>query len=125
MYNAKGDVIYVGKAKNLKKRVTSYFRANVDSRKTSSLVANITNIDVTLVNSDTEAFLLENNYIKKYREEYKSCFLHDHAFETIKSLQMLGVSQSIFSAGMQSDLEEASKQATFPCGPRISRCLRL
>ena len=49
---------------------------------------------------------LAQNYIKKYREEYKSCFLHDHAFETIKSLQMLGVSQSIFSAGMQSDLEE-------------------
>lgn len=49
---------------------------------------------------------LAQNYIKKYREEYKGCILHDHAFETIKSLKMLGVSQSIFSAGMQSDLEE-------------------
>jgi phosphoglycolate phosphatase len=49
---------------------------------------------------------LAQNYIKKYREEYQGCFLHDHAFETIKCLEMLGVSQSIFSAGMQSDLEE-------------------
>ena len=49
---------------------------------------------------------LAQNYIKKYRDKYKGCFLHDHTFTTVKSLKALGVSQSIFSAGMQSDLEE-------------------
>ena len=49
---------------------------------------------------------LAQNYIKKYRNEYKGCFLHDHTFKTVKSLKAFGVSQSIFSAGMQSDLEE-------------------
>ena len=50
MYNEQGDVIYVGKAKNLKNRVSSYFRKNVDNAKTRSLVANIASMDVTVVN---------------------------------------------------------------------------
>ena len=69
MYNAEGEVIYVGKAKNLKNRVSSYFRKNVDNSKTRSLVANIASMDVTVVNSETEAFLLENNFIKKYKKK--------------------------------------------------------
>ena len=78
MYNADEEVIYVGKAKNLKKRVSSYFRKQVDSAKTKALVAQIANIDVTVVNSETEAFLLENNFIKKYntaRSIFKNSFL--------------------------------------------------
>ena len=63
MYNQKQEVIYVGKAKNLKKRVSSYFRKNLDSIKTRSLVSQIQEMDVTVVNSEVEAFILENNYI--------------------------------------------------------------
>ncbi|MFC4699407.1 excinuclease ABC subunit UvrC [Glaciecola siphonariae] len=83
MYNAAKDVIYVGKAKNLKKRLTSYFRTNVDSTKTQTLVSHIAHIDVTLVSSETEAFLLENNYIKKYRPRYNVVLRDDKSYPFI------------------------------------------
>jgi len=70
MYNDRDEVIYVGKAKNLKKRVASYFRKNLDSIKTRSLVKQIADMDVTVVRSETEAFILENNFIKKYKPRY-------------------------------------------------------
>lgn len=83
MYNAQGDVIYVGKAKNLKKRVSSYFRMQVDNAKTRSLVSQIANMDVTVVNSETEAFLLENNFIKKYRPRYNVLLRDDKSYPFI------------------------------------------
>ena len=60
MYDAGGTVIYVGKAKDLKKRLSSYFRSNLVSRKTEALVALIHNIDVTVTHTETEALLLEH-----------------------------------------------------------------
>jgi excinuclease ABC subunit C len=83
MYDSAGKVIYVGKAKNLKKRVTSYFRKNVDSTKTQTLVKHIANIDITIVTSETEAFLLENNYIKKYRPRYNVVLRDDKSYPFI------------------------------------------
>ncbi|MFT6269086.1 MAG: excinuclease ABC subunit C [Alphaproteobacteria bacterium] len=83
MYDVRGDVIYVGKAKNLKKRVASYFRKTVDNVKTQTLVKNIVNMDVTLVSSETEAFLLENNYIKKYRPRYNVVLRDDKSYPFI------------------------------------------
>lgn len=83
MYNLKDEVIYVGKAKNLKNRVTSYFRKNVDSIKTRSLVKKIVNMDVTVVNSETEAFILENNYIKKYKPRYNVLLRDDKSYPFI------------------------------------------
>ena len=83
MYNARDEVIYVGKAKNLKKRVSSYFRKNVDSVKTQSLVTHIAKMDVTVVSSETEAFLLENNFIKKYRPRYNVVLRDDKSYPFI------------------------------------------
>lgn len=83
MYNEQGDVIYVGKAKNLKKRVASYFRLQVDNAKTRSLVSQIANMDVTVVNSETEAFLLENNFIKKYKPRYNVVLRDDKSYPFI------------------------------------------
>ena len=83
MYNAQEEVIYVGKAKNLKKRVSSYFRMNVDNAKTRSLVMQIANMDVTVVNSETEAFLLENNFIKKYKPRYNVVMRDDKSYPFI------------------------------------------
>lgn len=83
MYNDAEEVIYVGKAKNLKKRVSSYFRGNLDNNKTRALVAQIANIDVTVVNSETEAFLLENNFIKKYRPRYNVLLRDDKSYPFI------------------------------------------
>lgn len=83
MYSAQEEVIYVGKAKNLKKRVSSYFRTNVDNAKTRSLVSQIAHMDVTVVNSETEAFLLENNFIKKYKPRYNVVMRDDKSYPFI------------------------------------------
>lgn len=65
-----GNIIYVGKAKNLKRRVNSYFVGNDKPLKTLNLVENIEDFDYILTSSDTDAFLLENNLIKKYQPHF-------------------------------------------------------
>ena len=65
-----GRIIYVGKAKNLKSRVSSYFRKTVDRRKTEVLVSKIQDIKYIVVPTDEDALLLENNLIKKYKPRY-------------------------------------------------------
>ena len=68
--NNKDRVIYVGKAKNLKKRVRSYFTGKKSDEKTRSLVSNISRISVVLVDTESDALLLENNLIKKFKPKY-------------------------------------------------------
>lgn len=69
-YDADGTIIYVGKAKNLKARVSSYFHSEVDRFKTKVLVSKIYDISYTVVNSEEDALLLENALIKKYNPRY-------------------------------------------------------
>ena len=69
-YNKDGIIIYVGKAKNLKRRVSSYFNKEHDSVKTNILVNNIYDLKYICVNSEADALLLENNLIKKYQPRY-------------------------------------------------------
>ena len=69
-YDADGTIIYVGKAKNLKARVSSYFHTEVDRFKTKVLVSKIWDISYTVVNSEEDALLLENALIKKYNPRY-------------------------------------------------------
>ena len=83
MYDAGGTVIYVGKAKDLKKRLSSYFRSNVGSRKTEVLVSNIRQIDVTVTHTETEALLLEHNYIKLYQPRYNVLLRDDKSYPYI------------------------------------------
>ncbi|PMH46609.1 excinuclease ABC subunit C [Vibrio sp. 10N.286.49.B3] len=80
MYNADAVVIYVGKAKDLKKRLTSYFRKRVDSEKTRALVSNIAKIDVTVTHTETEALILEHNYIKQYLPKYNVLLRDDKSY---------------------------------------------
>ena len=69
-FNSKGVIIYVGKAKNLKRRVSSYFNKTHESLKTKKLVQQIAEIEYIVVNSENEALLLENNLIKRYQPHY-------------------------------------------------------
>ncbi|WP_082069525.1 MULTISPECIES: excinuclease ABC subunit UvrC [Vibrio] len=83
MYNADAVVIYVGKAKDLKKRLSSYFRKKVDSEKTRALVSNIAKIDVTVTHTETEALILEHNYIKQYLPKYNVLLRDDKSYPYI------------------------------------------
>ncbi|MEE3662493.1 excinuclease ABC subunit UvrC [Brenneria sp. g21c3] len=83
MYDAANTVIYVGKAKDLKKRLSSYFRSNVASRKTEALVKSIAQIDVTITHTETEALLLEHNYIKLYQPRYNVLLRDDKSYPMI------------------------------------------
>lgn len=69
-YDQEGTIIYVGKAKNLKNRVSSYFHTEVDRFKTKVLVSKIWDISYTVVNTEEDALLLENSLIKKYNPRY-------------------------------------------------------
>lgn len=83
MYGDNAQVIYVGKAKDLKKRLGSYFRTNVDSVKTRALVTNIAHVEFTVTNSETEALILENNLIKQYMPKYNVLLRDDKSFPYI------------------------------------------
>ncbi|OON40796.1 excinuclease ABC subunit C [Izhakiella australiensis] len=83
MYDGTDTVIYVGKAKDLKKRLSSYFRSQVGSRKTEALVDNIRHIDVTVTHTETEALLLEHNYIKLYQPRYNVLLRDDKSYPYI------------------------------------------
>lgn len=83
MYDAIGTVIYVGKAKDLKKRLTHYFHTQVSNLKTEHLVKNIVQIDVTVTHTETEALLLEHNYIKRYQPRYNVLLRDDKSYPFI------------------------------------------
>ncbi len=83
MYNAESVVIYVGKAKDLKKRLSSYFRQQIDSEKTRALVPHIAKIDVTVTHTETEALILEHNYIKQYLPKYNVLLRDDKSYPYI------------------------------------------
>ena len=80
MYDITQTVIYVGKAKQLKKRLASYFRKDVGSNKTRALVKQISAIDVTVTHTEGEALILENNYIKKYQPKYNILLRDDKSY---------------------------------------------
>ncbi|MEW6984500.1 excinuclease ABC subunit UvrC [Colwelliaceae bacterium 6471] len=80
MYDNAGVVIYVGKAKQLKNRLNSYFRKDVGSVKTKALVKQICAIDVTVTHTEGEALILENNYIKKYQPKYNILLRDDKSY---------------------------------------------
>lgn len=81
--NTEGTIIYIGKAKNLKKRVSSYFTKNHENSKTAVLVKQIADINTIIVNSEIEALLLENNLIKKYQPKYNVLLKDDKTYPWI------------------------------------------
>lgn len=84
MKNAGDEVVYVGKAKALKRRVKSYFDTTPKTQKTYALVSNIDHFEYILTNSELDAFSLENNLIKKYKPKYNILLKDDKTFPYLK-----------------------------------------
>ena len=82
-YDEKGTIIYVGKAKNLKRRVSSYFNKEHDNNKTRVLVKQIRDIKYIVVDTEEDALLLENNLIKQYRPRYNVLLKDDKTYPSI------------------------------------------
>ncbi len=90
MLDERGEIIYIGKAKNLKNRVSSYFRSQSASPKQQAMVARVANIEVMVTHTEGEALLLESQQIKRFKPRYNIClrddksypyvFLSDHEF---------------------------------------------
>lgn len=83
MLDAAGTVLYVGKARNLKKRVASYFRRLPDSAKTRALVRQVAAVDVTVTHTETEALILENTQIKHFQPRYNVLLRDDKSYPWI------------------------------------------
>ena len=83
-FDNRDKIIYVGKAKNLKKRVTSYFTKNHDNNKTKVLVSKIKRVEYTIVENEADALLLENNLIKEHQPIYNILLKDDKSFPLIK-----------------------------------------
>ncbi len=82
-YDSTGKIIYVGKAKNLRKRVGSYFTKSHDTAKLKILVSKIRNVEYIVVDTETDALLLENNLIKKYQPRYNVLLKDDKTYPFI------------------------------------------
>jgi excinuclease ABC subunit C len=83
MLGEKGDILYIGKARNLKKRVSSYFSGKQQDIKTQVLIKHIDNIDIIVTRTENEALLLECNLIKKHRPHYNVIFRDDKSYPYI------------------------------------------
>ena len=83
MKDSSGCIIYVGKAKNLKRRVSSYFNKEQQTLKTKLLVTKIADIKYVVVNSETDALLLENNLIKQHKPRYNVLLKDDKTYPSI------------------------------------------
>lgn len=83
MYDVDGKLLYIGKAKNLKSRVSSYFRESVDSAKTRAMITHTTSVDVTVTETEADALLLESNLIKEYKPRYNIVFRDDKSYPSL------------------------------------------
>ena len=83
MLNDKGEIIYIGKAKNLRNRVSSYFRSQTATPKQQAMIAKLAAIEVTVTRSEGEALLLESQQIKRYRPRYNICLRDDKSYPYI------------------------------------------
>ncbi len=87
MVDAEGVVIYVGKARNLRSRVSSYFRANLQTRKTELMMRRVTRVDITVTNTEAEALILEDTLIKSLKPRYNVLLRDDKTYPLVLNAQ--------------------------------------
>lgn len=105
MNDRDGNVIYVGKARNLKNRVRQYFHASVKTEKVMAMVQNVTDFHYIITKSEIDALALENNLIKKYKPKYNILLKDDKTYPYIK----VAISEKFPSFSVSRKLKKGSK----------------
>ena len=123
MLDARSKIIYIGKAKNLKKRVSSYFgKKNVVSKQ-QMIVSHVHSIDVTVTHTESEALLLESQMIKRYRPRYNICLRDDKSYPYIYVTTHQDFPRVGFHRGAKS--KEGRYFGPYPSAGAIRRSLKL
>jgi excinuclease ABC subunit C len=123
MHNAVDEVIYVGKAKNLKRRVASYFARQQDHPKTRAMVAQVARIEIMLTASEAEAFILEYTLIKKHHPRYNIIFRDDKSYPYLYLSTQQDFPGLYFYRGARK--KEGRLFGPFPSAPSVYEALNL
>ena len=123
MLNDKGEIIYVGKAKNLKNRVSSYFRSYSASPKQQSMVRKVALIEVTVTHTEGEALLLESQQIKRYKPRYNICLRDDKSFPYICISSQQEFPRISYHRGAKN--KQGKYYGPYPCAGAVRETLKL